>query len=60
MVDEICHNDRRMRRKIEASAPLGRLGTPDEIANLAVSMATDGYTFMTGSVVVIDGGLTAY
>lgn len=36
--------------------PLGRLGTPDEVANLALFLASDEASFMTGSTCVIDGG----
>lgn len=41
-----------------ARQPLGRLGTPDEIASLAVYMASDESAYMTGSIVTLDGGLT--
>jgi len=36
----------------------GRLGTADEIAAVALLMASDDATFMTGSNVVIDGGMS--
>ncbi len=39
--------------------PLGRLGQPEDIASLAVYLASDESSFMTGSTLVIDGGLTA-
>jgi 2-keto-3-deoxy-L-fuconate dehydrogenase len=38
--------------------PMGRLGTPEEIAGLAVYLASDAAQFITGQAVVIDGGLT--
>jgi 2-keto-3-deoxy-L-fuconate dehydrogenase len=38
--------------------PLGRLASPEEIAQLAVYLASDGAQFVTGQAVVIDGGLT--
>ncbi|HEX4261869.1 MAG TPA: SDR family oxidoreductase [Acetobacteraceae bacterium] len=41
-----------------ARQPMGRLGTPGEIAALAVYLASDEAAFMTGQAVVIDGGLT--
>jgi 2-keto-3-deoxy-L-fuconate dehydrogenase len=41
-----------------ARQPLGRLGTPDEIAALAVYLASDESAFTTGTIHVIDGGWT--
>jgi 2-keto-3-deoxy-L-fuconate dehydrogenase len=41
-----------------ARQPMGRLGTAEEIAALAVYLAGDDARFMTGQAVVIDGGLT--
>lgn len=39
--------------------PLGRLGEPEDVANLAVFLASDESSFMTGATLVLDGGLTA-
>ena len=39
--------------------PMGRLGTPDEIAAAAVYLASDDAAFVTGSSLVIDGGMLA-
>ncbi len=39
--------------------PIGRLGTPEEIANVALFLASDEASFMTGSVITPDGGMTA-
>jgi 2-dehydro-3-deoxy-L-fuconate 4-dehydrogenase len=41
-----------------ARQPMGRLGTPEEIAALAVYLASDDAQFITGQALVIDGGLT--
>jgi NAD(P)-dependent dehydrogenase (short-subunit alcohol dehydrogenase family) len=38
--------------------PIGRLGLPSEIAHAIAYVASDEAAFMTGSVVVIDGGMT--
>ena len=39
--------------------PLGRLGTVDDIARAILFLASDDARFMTGSSLVVDGGLTA-
>jgi NAD(P)-dependent dehydrogenase (short-subunit alcohol dehydrogenase family) len=39
--------------------PLGRLGVAADIANAVVFLASDDAAFMTGSEVVVDGGMTA-
>jgi len=42
-----------------ARQPLGRLGTPKEIAEAVIYVASEAAGFMTGSAFVIDGGLSA-
>lgn len=42
-----------------AKYPIGRLGTPEDIAHVALFLASDESAFMTGSVVTPDGGMTA-
>jgi NAD(P)-dependent dehydrogenase (short-subunit alcohol dehydrogenase family) len=42
-----------------AKYPIGRLGTPEEIARVALFLASDDASFVTGSVVTADGGMTA-
>ena len=39
--------------------PMGRLGQPDEVANAVLFLASDESSFITGSELVIDGGITA-
>ena len=44
---------------LRARQPMGRLGEPDEIAEAVLYLASDAAAFVTGSILTIDGGLTA-
>lgn len=46
------------RRDFIARQPLGRLGTAEEIASLAVWLASDESTYATGTAFVVDGGVS--
>ncbi len=46
-------------KTIDSFQPIGRPGTPREIANLVLFLASDESSFMTGSIVSADGGMTA-
>jgi NAD(P)-dependent dehydrogenase (short-subunit alcohol dehydrogenase family) len=41
-----------------ARQPMGRLGEPDEIAKAALYLASDDAAFVTGTMLIIDGGIT--
>ena len=45
-----------LREKFRASVPLGRLSTPQDVANAALFFASDEAEFLTGIVLEIDGG----
>lgn len=53
------HEKEQVRAELNARQPIGRLGRPDEIAHLALYMASVESDFMNGAVVNIDGGWTA-
>lgn len=49
----------RAKEKMDRAHPIGRIGTPEEIASAVLFCAGPGASFMTGSVMTVDGGLTA-
>jgi NAD(P)-dependent dehydrogenase (short-subunit alcohol dehydrogenase family) len=50
--------DPEFRKRSEAQAPLNRIGQPEEIAGLAVYMASAEGSFLTGQTIAVDGGVT--
>ena len=43
---------------MEVSIPLGRLGTPRDVANAVLFLASDEAAYITGTTIVVDGGQT--
>ena len=49
-----------LKNTFESQVPMGRLGEPDELGPLAVYLASDASSYMTGAELVIDGGYTVW
>ena len=56
---ELADDPDAARRNAIARHPAGRLGTPEDVANLAVWLASDDSSFATGQCYTVDGGMTA-
>jgi 2-keto-3-deoxy-L-fuconate dehydrogenase len=53
------HEKDKVRAELHARQPVGRMGRPEEIANLALYLCSSEAEFVTGSAITIDGGWTA-
>jgi len=53
------HEKDKVRAELHARQPVGRMGRPQEIANLVLYLCSPEAEFVTGSAVTIDGGWTA-
>jgi len=50
------HRSEAFIRMMEEAVPLGRLGTPRDIANAALFLASDEAAYITGTTIIVDGG----
>lgn len=57
-VQRLVHDSGESLDALRARQPIGRLGTPEEIAEAVLYVASDAAGFVTGTSLVIDGGLT--
>lgn len=48
--------EQQMFEKLSGSQPIGRMGTPEEVAQLALYLASDASAFITGAMLPLDGG----
>jgi NAD(P)-dependent dehydrogenase (short-subunit alcohol dehydrogenase family) len=54
----VLHETPAIRAAIERATPLGRIAEPDEIASAVLYLASPAASFTTGTVLVVDGGMT--
>jgi len=59
MVERITGGDEEAKAQFTKMEPVGRMGTPEEIAKAALFLACDDSSFVTGVALPVDGGLTA-
>ena len=51
-------DEKQAREYIDSVHPLGRIGTSEECGRVALFLATEDSSFMTGSIVTVDGAVT--
>jgi NAD(P)-dependent dehydrogenase (short-subunit alcohol dehydrogenase family) len=59
MIDRFAHNDERILEQFAEGEPVGRLGTPEEVASAVLWLCSDGAGFVTGATLTVDGGRMA-
>lgn len=59
-INEAWTEDAEKRAVVESHIPMGRTGTPEEMAAAAAFLASDDAAYITGQTLYIDGGLTLY
>ena len=59
MIERFTSNDPQAEKQMAESAPMGRMGTPEEIADAVVWLCSDEASFVTGHPLIIDGGRVA-
>ncbi len=55
---QVLWENEAMLKSVQDRTPLGRIGQPEDIASLALWLASDASSFATGETYVVDGGLT--
>ncbi len=58
LLTEKVYSDADLKARREALIPLGRIGTPEDIAQAVVFLAGPGASYLTGQAIVIDGGIS--
>ncbi|MDQ6847863.1 MAG: glucose 1-dehydrogenase [Candidatus Dormibacteraeota bacterium] len=59
-INDFVLDDAEAKHMVEAEIPLGRFGEPDEIAGVVAWVASDQAAYVTGTTVVVDGGMSTY
>lgn len=56
MIDRFTHGDAAAEQQLLALEPVGRMGTPEEVAEAVVWLCSDAASFVTGHAMLVDGG----
>jgi len=56
-LSEALWSDEKVMKQVLHETPLQRIGMPDDLAGLAVFLASEASSHMTGGVYVVDGGM---
>lgn len=56
MIDRFTGKNKEVEKQFESMEPVGRMGEPEEVANLAIWLCSDESSFVTGQAIAVDGG----
>jgi glucose 1-dehydrogenase len=59
-INEFVLDDPEQKHAVESEIPLGRMGKPEEIAAAVVWAASEEASYVTGTTIVVDGGMSLY
>lgn len=59
MIDRVTGRDKEVEKQYTAMEPMGRMGSPEEVAEAVVWLCSDAASFITGQALAVDGGYTA-
>ena len=59
MADRLLQENTLRESAVTALHPMGRLGSPDEIAQSVIWLSSDAASFVTGQAIAVDGGYVA-
>lgn len=59
MIDRFTQGDPQLLAQFAEGEPIGRLGSPEEVANAVIWLCSDKASFVTGATLAVDGGRLA-
>ena len=59
MIERFTHGEAQIQQQLVAGEPVGRIGSPEEVANAVIWLCSDQASFITGHSLAIDGGWVA-
>ena len=59
MIDRFTGKDKEIEKQFESMEPIGRLGNPEEVAEAVCWLSSESASFVTGTILPVDGGWVA-
>jgi glucose 1-dehydrogenase len=59
-INDFVLDDAKARQAVESEIPLGRFGKPEEIAGAVAWVASEEAAYVTGTTLIVDGGMSTY